>query len=198
MRAWPSGVPHSAGVRPSKGAALKLVNPWAWARRAVATKPSGVRRRVARLMLAYSATCVRRVGPSTEVGWTPRACTSRLATACSTALVTVLPTRPPGDCGDTRNWLAASSSERPSQSGARCAAAATSIGSQPIREASPQPTAPSLSVTAMKTQLVLGETLKTWVSMRVRVFMGHSLPSAGLTSFLCQCLHHWQFPALHE
>ena len=49
--------------------------------------------------------------------------------------------------------------------------AATSMGSQPISEASPQPVRPSAAVTAMKTQLVLAETLKTCVSMREMVLM---------------------------
>ena len=85
--------------------------------------------------------------------------------------MTVLNTSPPGDCGDTRSPACASASGRPCHSSASAWLAATSMGSQPISEASPQPVLPSVDFTEMKTQLVLAETLKTCVSMLAMVLM---------------------------
>ena len=173
IKACPLTEAHSAGVRPSNGAALKRLKPWARARKAVSTKPCGVRKRVARLMLAYSGTRWRSTaalnsGAAGAPGTLP---SSRHARACCTALITVLNTSPPGDCGDTRSPACASASGRPCHSSASAWLAATSMGSQPISEASPQPVRPSAAVTAIKTQLVLAETLKTCVSMLAMVLM---------------------------
>jgi hypothetical protein len=87
------------------------------------------------------------------------------------ALTTVLPTKPPGEAGAARTCCWAWSKFSPCQSLRHCWHTVSSIGSQPFKEPSPQPTAPLLSVTDKNHQLVFVETCSTWLSMRAMVVM---------------------------